>query len=365
MKIDYNARIEKLLAEAKADVVAIVPGPNMVYFTGLHYHLSERPTIALVHKNGLSFITPQLEVTKLKQRPDLEAQEFIWSDSQGYEGAFKAAVATLGLDNGQATLGVDGMTMRVFEWLGLSQAGAAMTNAVDVGQTLLNIRAYKTVDEIALMAEAIKLSEDALQRTMDWAQAGMSEQAIAQKLTDEMNALGTEGFAFESLVLVGENSALPHGKTGSRQLGKDEFLLIDFGGKKGEYPADITRTFCLGEPSEQMREIYDAVLQANLAAQAIAKPGVTCHEVDKAARDVIKAAGYGDYFTHRLGHGLGLSGHELPNIAENNHVKLEVGMVFTIEPGIYLPEVGGVRIEDNVVVTEDGIDCLTSYPREL
>lgn len=364
MKIDYNARIEKLLEKANADVVAIVPGPNMVYFTGLHYHLSERPIIAFAHKGGLSFIVPQLEVTKLKKRPDLEAQEFSWSDSDGYEGAFKTAVDALSLD-GKVTLGVDGMTMRVFEWLGLSYAGASMSSAVDVGQDLLNIRAYKTADEIALMREAIQLSEEALKRTIDWAEAGMTEQQIAQKLTDEMNALGTEGFAFGSLVLTGENSALPHGSTGARQLGKDEFLLIDFGGKKQEYPADITRTFCLGEPSEQMREIYDAVLQANLAAQAIAKPGVTCHEVDKAARDVIKEAGYGEYFTHRLGHGLGLSGHELPNIAENNHVELEVGMVFTIEPGIYLPEVGGVRIEDNVVVTEDGIDCLTTYTQEL
>jgi Xaa-Pro aminopeptidase len=364
VKIDYNARIEKLLEKSETDIVAIVPSPNMLYFTGLHYHLSERPTIAFLHKDGLSFIVPQLEVTKLKKRPDLEAQEFVWSDSHGYEAAFKSAVDALGLA-GKVTLGVDGMTMRVFEWLGLSQAGLTMTNAVDVGQTLLNVRAYKTADEIALMTEAIKLSEEALKRTIEWAQTGMTEQEIAKKLSDEMSALGSEGFAFDSLVLIGENSALPHGKTGNRQLDKDEFLLIDFGGKKQGYPADITRTFCLGEPSPQMREIYDAVLQANLAAQAISKPGVTCHEIDKAARDVIKAAGYGDYFTHRLGHGLGLSGHELPNIAENNHVELEVGMVFTIEPGIYVPEIGGVRIEDNVVVTEKGIDCLTTYPREL
>lgn len=363
-QIDYDARLKKLLESVSADVVALVPGPNMEYFTGLHFHLSERPTIAFVHADGLSFIIPQLEMTKLTNRPDLEAQAFDWSDSDGYENAFQSAVSALGVD-ATAKLGGDGMTMRVFEWLALASGGANISNAVDVGQDLLLVRSYKTADEIALIQAAVDLSEEALRRTIEWAEIGMTELQIAKKLTDEMSNLGTEGLAFGSLVLTGENSALPHGSTGNRVLGANEFLLIDFGGKKQGYPADITRTFCLDEPTEQMREIYNAVLEANLAAQAIAKPGVTCHDVDKAARDVIVAAGYGDYFTHRLGHGLGLSGHELPNIAENNHVPLEEGMVFTIEPGIYLPGVGGVRIEDDVIVTADGIRSLTTFSRDL
>ncbi|MEO1286831.1 MAG: aminopeptidase P family protein [Chloroflexota bacterium] len=364
MKINYDARLKKLIDTVDADVIALVPGPNMEYFTGLHFHLSERPTIAFVHRDGLSMVIPQLEMTKLTNRPDLEVQSFGWSDSDGYEGAFQNAVSAMSIDT-SAQLGVDGMTMRVFEWLGLASGGAKVKDAVDVGQALLRIRSYKTSDEIALMQAAIDLSEEALKRTIEWAQIGMTELEIAKKLTDEMSNLGTEGLAFGSLVLTGDNSALPHGSTGTRKLGANEFLLIDFGGKKQGYPADITRTFCLDEPTEQMREIYEAVLQANLAAQAIAKPSVTCHEVDKAARDVITEAGYGDYFTHRLGHGLGLSGHELPNIAENNHVELEENMVFTIEPGIYVPNVGGVRIEDDVMVTADGIRSLTSFPRDL
>jgi Xaa-Pro dipeptidase len=346
------------------DVVALLPGPNMVYFTGLHYHLSERPVIGFVTHKGLSFIVPKLEVTKLKQRDDLEANEFVWSDSDGYEGAFEQAVKSLGLGV-KVSFATDGMTMRVFEWLALEKAGANIGQAQDVGQDLLAIRSYKTPEEIELMREAIGISEEALRRVMAWVQVGMTEQEIAQKLNQEMSILGGEGLAFESLVLTGDKTALPHGTTGSRQLGQDEFLLFDFGAKKSDYPADITRTFCLGTPTDDMRKVYQAVYDANRAAHATARPGVTCHEVDKAARDVINAAGYGEYFTHRLGHGLGLSGHELPNIAENNHVVLEAGMVFTIEPGIYLPGVGGVRIEDNVVVTENGIETLTNYPREL
>ena len=364
MQIDYEARLAKLRDTVDADVVAIVPGTNMEYFTGLHLHLSERPTIAFVHNDGLSFIMPQLEMAKLTNRPDLEAQAFSWSDSDGYEGAFKDAVDALGLSS-QSQTGVDGMTMRVFEWLGLVKAGANIDNAVDVGQDLLTIRSYKTEEEIALMQAAVDISEEALKRMIEWVTPGMTELEIARKLNEELSKLGTDGYAFATTALTGDNSYLPHGKSGQRKLGENEFLLIDFGGKQQGYPADITRTFCLGEPSDKMREIHDTVLAANQAARDLAKPGITCHELDKAARDVIKEAGYGEYFRHRLGHGLGLDVHELPNIAENNHVELEEGMVFTIEPGIYLPGVGGVRIEDDVVVTEDGIRSLTSFPREL
>ncbi|MDQ7033575.1 MAG: Xaa-Pro peptidase family protein [Anaerolineae bacterium] len=364
MAIDYNARLQKLLDTTGHDVVALMPGPNMLYFTGLHYHLSERPIIAFVSKEGLSFIVPQLEVTKLTSRTDIEAQAFDWSDSHGYEGAFKQAIEQLGLGKG-ASWAADGMTMRVFEWLALEKAGADMGHSSDVGQDLLMLRAYKTPEEIELMREAIKISEEALQRTIDWVTVGKTEREIAKKLESEMSALGGEGLAFGSLVLTGEKTALPHGTTAGRQLQENEFLLFDFGASKSDYPADITRTFCIGTPSDDMRKVYDTVLAANQAAHAISKPGVTCHEVDKAARDVIEAAGYGEFFTHRLGHGLGLSGHELPNIAPNNHTKLEIGMVFTIEPGIYQPGVGGVRIEDDVVVTENGIESLTTFPRDL
>ena len=142
-------------------------------------------------------------------------------------------------------------------------------------------------------------------------------------------------------------------------------MLIDFGARYNEYPADITRTFCQGKPTAQMRAMYDAVYAANKAAREFARPGVSCEEVDRVARRQIEAAGLGDYFIHRLGHGLGLSVHELPNIVEGNQQILEEGMVFTIEPGVYVPGVGGVRIEDNVVVSEEGINVLTSYPREL
>jgi len=362
MSIDYQARLDALLEQSEADIVAIVPGENMVYFTGLHFHLSERPIIGLYSKDGLSFIIPELEVTKLENRPELEARRFQWTDEVGYYTAFRNAANELGMVN--KSLGMDGQTMRVFEWLAFKKAGISSQNGVDIGRILLDMRAIKAPDEIANMQKAIDISEDALKVTLDWAKPGMTERQIADKLTAEMMDRGAQDIAF-MLVLTGEKSGLPHGNTGDRVWGEDEFLLIDFGAKYNEYPADITRTFCVGEPTDQMRAMYDAVYGANKAAREFAKPGVTCDEVDRVARQVIEDAGLGDYFIHRLGHGLGLSVHELPNIVGGNQTVLEPGMVFTIEPGVYLPQVGGVRIEDNVVVTDDGVKVLTSYPREL
>jgi len=362
MAIDYLARLDALLEGSQADMVAIVPGENMLYFTGLHFHLSERPIVGLYSRQGLSFIIPQLEVAKLEARPELEARRFAWTDRDGYEAAFRQAVLELGLPDKRFAM--DGQTMRLFEWLAFERAGISSANRMDAGELFLNMRARKSPEEVAKMQAAIDISEAALQATMQWARPGMTEREIADRLSAEMLERGAQGLAF-LLVLTGEKSGLPHGNTGERVWGEDEFLLIDFGACYQDYPADITRTFCAGEPTEQMRAMYAAVYDANRAAREFARPGVTCAAVDRAARQVIEAAGFGDYFIHRLGHGLGLSVHELPNIVAGNEQVLEAGMVFTIEPGVYIPQVGGVRIEDNVLVTDDGLDVLTSFPREL
>jgi len=362
MSIDYAARLDSLLAKCGADLVAFAPGENMVYFTGLRFHLSERPIIGLYSEQGLSFIIPELEVAKLEARPELEARRFMWTDKSGYDDAFIEAISTLAPAG--ATCAMDGQTLRFFEWRALERAGLSSANAMDAGELFLNMRAQKAPEEIANLRRAIEISEAALEATMNWARPGMTERQIADRLSAEMLERGAQGLAF-LLVLTGEKTGLPHGDTGDRVWGEDEFLLIDFGARYNDYPADITRTFCHGEPTAQMRAMVDAVYGANKAAREFARAGLSCAAVDRAARDVIEAAGFGEYFIHRLGHGLGLSVHELPNIVAGNDQLLQPGMVFTIEPGVYIPGVGGVRIEDNVVVTDDGIQVLTSYPREL
>jgi Xaa-Pro dipeptidase len=364
MNVDYNARQAKLRDISSADAVAVVPGPNMVYFTGLHFHLSERPVIALFTPDGnLSVIIPELEIPKLDARPDLEARAFGWKDKDGYVGAFEDAIRELGLRG--KVLGIDGMTMRATEWFTFQSVDSSLrVNMIE--NELTRIRAHKTRDEIEAMRAACRLSEAALDKLLAWVEPGKTEKAIAARLGEELSAQGSHGNSFEPLVQTGPNSALPHGFTSQRALQADEFMLIDFGGSYNGYPADITRTFCLGLPSDEMQKIYDTVLRANEAARAIAGPGIPMGAVDKAARDVISEAGYGDYFIHRTGHGLGLDVHEpIPQIASGVEDLLEPCMTFTIEPGIYIPGLGGVRVEDNVAVTEDGLDVLTSYPRRL
>ncbi len=359
--MNYLERVNMLLDRGHADVVAVVSGANMLYFTGLHFHLSERPTLAFLTRDGVSFVLPQLEQTKLSGRDDLKPQVFAWSDSTGYAGALAAAADALALKTRK--LGVDGQTMRVFEWLALGAAGVDLAQVRDVGQTLLQVRAVKTPEEVAAMREAIRISEQALANVLGWVRVGMSEREIAARLKQELSALGSAGLAFDPIVLAGERSALPHGVSSERKLGENEYLLIDFGGMYHEYPADITRTYYTGTPSAKMCELYEVVAQANAAARAVVKAGVTCGAVDAAARQVIEAAGYGAYFTHRTGHGMGLQGHELPQIASGVDVPLQAGMVFTIEPGIYIEGFGGVRIEDDVLVTADGVEVLTSASR--
>jgi Xaa-Pro dipeptidase len=184
-------------------------------------------------------------------------------------------------------------------------------------------------------------------------------------LTQALLQRGAEGLAFEPLIQSGPNSALPHATPGERVIQAGEVLLLDFGVTFEGYLSDITRTFVVGEASAKIKKIYELVKQANAAGRAAARPGATGQDVDRATRKVIADAGYGHYFTHRTGHGLGLEGHEPPYVVEGNAVPLAIGNTFTIEPGIYVPELGGVRIEDDMAITENGAESLTSYNREL
>jgi Xaa-Pro dipeptidase len=248
----------------------------------------------------------------------------------------------------------------------IMQSVAPDLKITPIERELIRIRAYKRPDEVAAMREAVRVAEQALAQLLTVVQPGMTERQIAAQLKTLMDSYGAEDVAFSTLVQTGENSANPHGVTTNRALRADEFLLIDYGCRVRGYPSDITRTFCLGRPSAEMQRIYDSVLRANEAARAAAGPGVAMGAVDKAARDVIDAVGYGQYFTHRTGHGIGLDVHEpIPQIASGVTDELEPGMAFTIEPGIYIPGLGGVRIEENVVVTDTGLDVLTSFERRL
>ena len=195
---------------------------------------------------------------------------------------------------------------------------------------------------------------------------GQTEREIAAEIVVQTLRAGSDAeLPFTPIVASGPNSALPHASASDRALQPGDLLTLDWGASKAGYFSDLTRTFAVGEVSQELKTLYELVRQANAAAQAATRPGQACAEVDRAARRVIEAGGYGPYFVHRLGHGLGLEAHEDPSMHDHNETSLAPGMTFTVEPGIYVPGLGGVRIEDDVVVTAGGVESLSSYPREL
>ncbi len=227
------------------------------------------------------------------------------------------------------------------------------------------LRLVKDETEIAHMQRATEIAEAAFEQVLPEIKVGRSELEIALDLEFAMRRLGAEGVAFPIIAASGPRSSLPHGRPTERVLQAGDFLTLDFGAISGGYCSDMTRTVVLGRPSDKQREIYNIVLEAQLKAQKAVCPGLPGKELDQVARDIITEAGYGEYFGHSLGHGVGLQVHEGPRASKTSTDVLQPGMIVTIEPGIYLPGWGGVRIEDMVLVTETGYHNFNSHDKEL
>jgi Xaa-Pro dipeptidase len=360
-------RIEKLRAAARAegfDCIAVMPGANMVYLTGLHFHLMERPTLALIPAEGRpALVLGVLEATKPAAGPlPIDWQLFPFADEIDPAIAYRAAGQALRLA-GQR-IGVEALALRVKE-LRLLEAAAPNARIEEADHIFSRLRMIKDDSEIAAMRRAVQITEEALHRVLDSFKVGMTEKQIAAELLINLLKGGAESLPFDPIVVAGPNSALPHATAGNRPVQRGDLLLFDFGVTVGGYASDITRTFAVGEIDAELKRVYDLVLKANQAGRRMAGPGVSGETIDRAARQVIAEGGYGEYFTHRTGHGLGMDGHEPPYVVEGNRVPFEPGNVVTIEPGIYLEGKGGVRIEDDVVITANGVESLTTFPREL
>ena len=221
------------------------------------------------------------------------------------------------------------------------------------------IRAVKDEDELEKIRRAVALADQALAYVLDIIEPGMTEKEVAWELESFMRTHGAEKVAFDLIVASGPNGALPHATASERAIRADEPIVMDLGCVVEGYHSDMTRTICLGQPDERFREVYELVLSAQLAAEEAIRPGMTGREADAIARKVIEEAGYGEQFGHGLGHGVGLAIHEKPTLGKLSEDVLEPGMVFTVEPGVYIPGWGGVRIEDLVVLREDGVEVLT------
>ncbi len=358
----FQKRREQLVSrmqQQSIDVAVLVPGSNMYYFTGLQLKQSERLTVATITAhNQLYFLVPQVELTKV----DLSNGGTIlsYSDEEGPTQAIQQLKKELGIAQ---TLGIEYDAMRVKEQKAIENL--TYDNLCDIGASIRDIRMEKDEHEIALMRQAVQIVEESLAATLPIIQAGISEMEIAAQLEYEMRRRGSEGTPFGTIVASGYRGALPHGRASTKKIETGELIVIDFGAIYKGYVADMTRTVALGEVSPTLKTIYSIVKQANETAIAAIKPGMTAHAIDDLARGIICDAGYGDYFTHRLGHGIGLSAHEEPYMMQRNQLVLKPGMAFTVEPGIYVQDVAGVRIEDNLIVTENGYENLMTYSKEL
>ncbi len=357
-------RLTAALQAAGLDAIALNPSPTLTYLTGLRFHLMERPVVLLYAPPAKpALILAELEKLKVAQSR-LEVNAFTYGDNPAEWGlAFQRACDSLQLD--EMKVGVEPNYLRVLELRYLEDAAPGV-QFVSAEKVVSALRMQKDADEVAAMRQAVKIAQEGLLNTLKLFKVGMSEHELATELTLQLLRAGSDSeMPFAPIVSGGPNSANPHASPSERLIQLGDMLVIDWGASFHGYISDLTRTFAIGAVSPKMREIARVTMEANAAGRAAGRPGVAAGAVDAAARAVIDAAGYGQYFTHRVGHGIGMEGHEPPYMYGENELVLEAGMTYTVEPGIYIPGEGGVRVEDDMVVTADGCETLSDLPREL
>jgi Xaa-Pro dipeptidase len=357
-------RLTEAMKTEKLDAIALNPGSSFYYLTGLSFHLMERPVVIILSINEKpTLILPELERSKA-EKADLDLELISYGeDDASRSQAFQQASTRLDLD--RCHIGVEPLRMRVFE-LRLLESASPGTDFLSCEGTLSSLRIIKDKHERDSIRQAVVVAEGALANTLPLIRVGMSERELASELTMQLLRTGSDpAMPFKPIVASGPNSALPHATPTDRKLQIGDLLIIDWGATVNGYISDITRTFAIGKIDPELEKVHSIVQQSNAAGREAVKPGVACQEIDRASRAVIEDAGYGPFFVHRTGHGIGLEAHEHPNIREGNLQTLVPGMTFTVEPGIYLTDRGGVRVEDNMIVTDSGGESLSTYNRQL
>lgn len=350
---------QRVMEEREVDFLFVAPSSDLIYFLDLNAHASERLSLLIIPQRGKPYyVVAAFESPRLAGKEDL-VQIHTW---QEHEQPVEL-VRTLISDVRNPTIGISdqmraGFLVRMLELI----PDAAYISATGI---IRELRMVKDEAEIENLKRAASMADAAWDEFVATATlTGKTERQAAGELADLRRKHGLEVTSI-GICASGPNGASPHHATGERVIQEGDSVVFDFGGKYNNYTADVTRTVHIGEPSEEYRRAYETVLAANEAAVAYYKPGVPCQEVDRAARKVISDAGFGQYFLHRLGHGLGLDGHEEPYLVEGNTLPLKAGMVFSDEPGIYIAGKFGIRIEDSVVVRDNGGEKINHCRRDL
>ena len=339
------------------DCLAIVPGPNLFYITSVNFHLSERPVVLFIEEDNLTFILPELEIQKLS---GLDVNSLTYSDVSGPQSAFDTFLK----DKNFEKVGVESRLIRHLE---LNLIDRSHSEIVDSMFLFANLRTVKSDYEIQMVEKAVEIAEKSLNLIIHKLNSGISEKEFASQLVIELLSNGSESeLPFSPIVASGANAANPHHFPSDKVIEENELVIVDWGANNKGYFSDITRTFATGKNIDsRLLDAYESVRLANIAAREKSEDGVTAGEVDLAARSIIDQKGFGEYFIHRTGHGLGLEIHEEPNIKQNDDFVLKNGNLFTIEPGIYIPKLGGIRIEDDVLIESGKSRSLTTLSRDL
>ncbi|EOA3420663.1 M24 family metallopeptidase [Enterococcus hirae] len=348
-------RVEKLrkkMQEENLDSFLITSPYNLRYLT----NFTGTTGLAVITLEKAFFIT------------DFRYTEQAAAQAQGFEiiknvGSIFEEVADLVQKEGLRELGFEETTVSFLEYSVLEEIIDAQL--IPISGMIEELREIKDEEEIAIIEKACSIADLAYDHILKMIQPGMTEIEVANQLDFYMRSLGASGVSFETIVASGLRSAMPHGVASKKIIEQGDLITIDFGCYYEGYVSDMTRTFAIGDPGEQLKEIYQIVLEAQLAVLEVAKPGVTGKQLDAVARDYITKHGYGEAFGHSTGHGIGLEIHEGPNVSVRAEKQFVPGNIITDEPGIYLPGIGGVRIEDDLLITSDGNRVLTHSPKEL
>ena len=354
-------KIYKVLENNNLDAIALIPGSNFKYLTDGSFPLMERPTVLIITKDKNVAILPSLEVDSFNLLK-LNAEVISWHDKEGFNQAFKEASKILA---NIKNIGVEGQIIRFFETQAFKE-NFRKIEIINSHKEISSIRINKNEDEINILLEAIKISEKSLENTLNYIKIGMQELQIKQFLMQQLYKNGAEGLSFDPIVLTGKNSAIPHGHSSKQNTIKHgDTLLFDFGATIKGYKADITRTFFMIETDEYQKKAYETVRQANEIGIQKSKMPNTMHDVDNETTLILENSDYREFVVHKTGHGLGLDVHEDPYIVRGNKTPLEEGMVITVEPGLYIPEKFGIRIEDDVLITNNQPRVLTGFSKDL
>lgn len=349
-------KLQKYMIANDLDLIYLDDPTSVAYFTDFDSNPLERIVAYIVTQDNHFLFVPSLEKREAIAQSNVESV-YSYTDDEDPWAIIQSEANKL--VDPVAKIGIDEISLSVKRYFHL-QSAFDTEQFADISSTVEQMRVVKTPDEIEKMLLAGKLADEALQIGIDLLEEGITEQEIAATIDMEMKKRGVSEMSFSTLVLFGDHAASPHGNTGSRKLQKNEFVLFDLGVIIDGYASDVSRTVAFGDVSAKEKEVYDVILRAQETAQAAVKPGMKAGELDRIARGIIEDAGYGEYFTHRLGHGIGKTAHEFPSINSTNDTVLVEGMCFSIEPGIYIDHEVGVRIEDCVYVTENGCKPFTT-----